>query len=144
MFEFSYDYEITSTQYSLLKLPTDNIYFIAFAQSSKIYIIKFLFNEPNFDSGGYYQIAPTTATSYNGNYQTISLFLMEDENILVLFYLKSQDIYDSENQYIYTYSNYSMIFYQANDDSMYPLNELEVPNEVDPVPGKHFFLKDFI
>ena len=129
--------EITSSQYSLIKLPDQNKYFIAFAQDSYIRIKKFEFNGPTIDN--YNQLGSTTATYSNSNSKTISFFLMEDEQILVLYYMKYYTLSDLSDNNLGTFTNYSKIFFYSNDDYIRPINEEEVPSEVAPVPGDFFF-----
>lgn len=128
---------ITSSQYSLFRLPSENKYFIAFAQSNKIIIIKFKFNGENLNN--YYSIAKKEASSSNKNYKTISCFLMEDELIIVLFYMKSYTMFDSYGNSLGTSQNYSKIYYYANDDTITYSNEEDDSNDVDPIPGDFFF-----
>lgn len=128
---------ITSSQYSLFRLPSENKYFIAFAQSNKIIIIKFKFNGENLNN--YYSIAKKEASSSNKNYKTISCFLMEDELIIVLFYMKSYTMFDSYGNSLGTSQNYSKIYYYANDDTITYSNEEVDSNDVDPIPGDFFF-----
>ena len=140
LFQLDNSDTITSTQYSLLKLPSENKYFIAFAQSSNVFIKIFQFNGPSFNFDGYEETCSKLATSYNGNSKTISLFLLEDVNILVLFYLKSHIINDVNDDYVQTISNYSMIFYHPNDPELDKINEQEGYSDIDPIPGdEHFF-----
>ena len=129
--------EITSSQYSLIKLPDENKYFIAFAQYSSIRIKKFEFTRPTIDY--YNELGSITATNSNSNSKTISFFLMEDEQILVLYYMKYYTLYDSSYNYLGTSTNYSKIFFYSKDDDIDIINEEEVPSEVAPVPGDFFF-----
>ena len=125
---------ITSYKYSLLKVTDKNIYFFIFAESSNIKIIKFKFDSPNLN--GLNKISTITATSENYNYNVISSFLIEEEELLVLFY-----ILNNENVY-------SRIYYlYKNAGELEKINEEKVSNSVDYPNWNSFFkgiyLKDY-
>ena len=125
---------IISYQYSLLKVTDKNIYFLIFAESSYIKIIKFKFDSPNLS--GLNKIPTITATSENYNSYVISSFLIEEEQLLVLFY-------QNNNNYVY-----SRIFYHYNNaGELEKINEELGLNSVESAVGDSFFkgiyLKDY-
>ena len=121
----------SSFQYSLLKIPNQNKYFFTFAKDSEITTIKFTFN--SFNLGEYRQIDDDISlTSNNCDNEIISCFIMNERNLLVLFYLeKDNNNYDN-------YGNYSRKIYD------YDLNlkgEETMRAELEPVEGSQVFFK---
>ena len=121
----------SSFQYSLLKIPNQNKYFFTFAKDGEITTIKFTFN--SFNLGEYPQIDDDISlTSNNCDNEIISCFIMNERNLLVLFYLeKDNNNYDN-------YGNYSRKIYD------YDLNikgEETMPAEFEPVEDDNVFFK---
>ena len=121
----------SSFQYSLLKIPNQNKYFFTFAKDGEITTIKFTFN--SFNLGEYRQIDDDISlTSNNCDNEIISCFIMNERNLLVLFYLeKDNNNYDN-------YGNYSRKIYD------YDLNikgEETMPAEFEPVEDDNVFFK---
>ena len=63
---------------------------------------------------------------------------MEDENILVLFYMKRNSFYNSEENEI-TPANYSMKFYESDDDDIGEINEKIKSSDYESIQGEFFF-----
>lgn len=118
----------SSFQYSLLKIPNQNKYFFTFAKDSEITTIKFTFN--SFALNEYSQIdEEVSLTSYNYDDEIISCFIMNERNLLILFYLEKDDN---------NYGNYSRKIYD------YDLNlkgKETMPAELEPVEGSQVFFK---
>ena len=120
--------DITSVHYSLMKIPNQNTYFLSFAQNENITIVKFEFNTS--DIGGYLELDRITAASDNFNEKVITSFLMENDNILFLFYMKSGQ---NNNRAVY-----SMMFY---DYDLKLHNEFQLDVRKEPVPRSGLFFK---
>ena len=69
------------------------------------------------------------ATSDNYNSQVISSFLIEEEKILVLFYVKNCDVY----------ANYSRIYYNYEDNGLNRINEESGFDGYDPLGLESYF-----
>ena len=141
--------DIFSFQYSLIKIPNQNIYICAFTQhenykvqvpkdgklvyedhSQTFTIVKF--GLTSFDLSNYHELKRIDNKN-NFNDRIISSFLMEQDEILVTLYMKRAD---NTNQT----AKYSMIFYD------YDLNEknevvISTNNVEDPRPGDGVFFK---
>ena len=130
--------EISSYQYSLIKVPNNNIYFFAFAQQENIILIKFKFTSQNLNN--YHEIKNITLND-NCNNRIISFFLMEQHNILVLFYVKEIDYCDYG--WCFPVAIYSRTLY---NDNLEKKNEQQGGNwEInlgDEVFFKGIYLKD--
>ena len=120
--------EVTSYQHSLFKLPNEDIYIFGCTTSNNINIIKFHFSSQNLDDG---EVIDFKSEYSNYNNKVISLFLMEENNILVLFYIEEYD----------GYPIYLKKFYNINNN---PLEELNY-EQTDPydliVPENVMFIK---
>ena len=131
--------EITSSHYSLIKLPNENKYFLAFAQGNEIIIKKFNFT--GSDLNGFNEIKSSKVVNNNYNPKIISCFLMEKQNILVLFYMENYTFsYYHDFSYI-SPANYTKLFFHANDDNLRIINTEKDKYGVDPIPGPGFFFK---
>ena len=141
--------DIFSFQYSLIKIPNQNIYICAFTQhenykvqvpkdgklvdedhSQTFTIVKF--GLTSFDLSNYHELKRIDNKN-NFNDRIISSFLMEQDEILVTLYMKRAD---NTNQT----AKYSMIFYDYNLDEK---NEVVIStnNVEDPRPGDGVFFK---
>lgn len=121
----------SSFQYSLLKIPNQNKYFFTFAKDSEITTIKFTFN--SFALNRYSQIdEEVSLTSYNYDDEIISCFIMNERNLLILFYLEKND-----NNF-YSYGNYSRKIY---DYDLIIRGEETMPAVFEPVERSQVFFK---
>ena len=117
--------EITSYQYSLVKEPYANNYFLAFAQQKNLQIIKFKFESQNLES---LNIMQRITLNSNYNYRTINCFMMEQNHFIVLFYMKNKD-----NTGLYTIKLYS--------SNLVFISEQEGFIKKEPIPGRNAFFK---
>ena len=133
--------EITSTQYSLIKVPNKNIYFLAFAQGRSITIKNFKFTGSDLENG-YVPISTNTDINDNDYSKVISFFLIEEEEVLVLMYAKSfyKGYYDDSGNPIFG-ANYTKLFYYANDANIQKVNEQSGSSDVDQPPSSNYFFK---
>ena len=118
--------KIYSYHHSLFKLPDQDIYFFGCVEYNTITIIKFDFSSQNLDTSG--KIDSTTEDNVFTD-EVMSLFLMEENDVLVLFYIAEYD------DYIF----YSIIFYDTDDLSELNRDQID-PNDC-PVPVNAIFLK---
>ena len=115
---------INSDQYSLLKISDQNKYFLVFTEGYTISIIKFAFNSPNLND--FQKIEEKEINGIFSN-DVVSAFLMEEEELLVLFYMKSWG----------GNANYTRAYYDYDNLNLF--NEEIVPNVIDNIYISTFF-----
>ena len=143
--------DVFSYQYSLLELKENNknIYFLAFTTHetgkikvnnedkdySKTIIIK-KFGIKSFDLGSAsFSLKESNTFKDNFNTRIVNSFLMEEKNILVLFYLKSVNNPDK----VFDNAQYAIKFYDYNLNEK---NEIIISNYVtEPRSGEGLFFK---
>ena len=100
-------------QYYLIKTSNENNkYFLIFAQENNINIKKFEFNGPTLED--YHEIA-TIKAAEDSYYEysdyainVISCFLMENKNLLILFYVKAIEADNGDYEFKYTRSFFNL------------------------------------